>query len=92
MRGSPSRLPAPTVSLTSVGYTNAIADAREALKFKQGLYPQESEIVAEAHFKLSLRSSSPRSRNRLKTPPAVRRKPWTRNFRAEAATHLAGSH
>lgn len=29
-------------------------DARESLKYKQELHPEDSEIVAEAHFKLSL--------------------------------------
>lgn len=31
-----------------------MVDARESLKYKQELLPEESEIVAEAHFKLSL--------------------------------------
>lgn len=35
-------------------YPNAITDSRAALKYKQDLYPFESEIIAEAHFKLSL--------------------------------------
>lgn len=35
-------------------YPNAITDSRASLKYKKELYPQESEIIAEAHFKLSL--------------------------------------
>lgn len=35
-------------------YPNAIADARESLKYKQQLVGPDSEIIAEAHFKLSL--------------------------------------
>jgi HAT1-interacting factor 1 len=35
-------------------YPNAITDARASLKYKQELYPEESEVIAEAHFKLSL--------------------------------------
>lgn len=35
-------------------YPNAITDSRASLKYKQELYPEESEIIAEAHFKLSL--------------------------------------
>lgn len=31
-----------------------MVDARESLKYKQELLPEESEIIAEAHFKLSL--------------------------------------
>ena len=35
-------------------YPNAIEDGRTSLKYKVELYPEESEIIAEAHFKLSL--------------------------------------
>lgn len=35
-------------------YPNAIADARESLRYQQQLLPEEHEIIAEAHFKLSL--------------------------------------
>jgi HAT1-interacting factor 1 len=35
-------------------YPLAINDARASLKYKTELYPEESEIRAEAHFKLSL--------------------------------------
>lgn len=35
-------------------YANAIIDSRASLQYKQELYPFESEIIAEAHFKLSL--------------------------------------
>lgn len=35
-------------------YPNAIADARESLNYKLQLYGDDSEIIAEAHFKLSL--------------------------------------
>lgn len=31
-----------------------MVDARESLRYKQDLLPEDSEIVAEAHFKLSL--------------------------------------
>ncbi|KAK5662730.1 hypothetical protein OQA88_6137 [Cercophora sp. LCS_1] len=40
--------------LAEISYPNAITDSRASLKFKKELYPEESEIVAEAHFKLSL--------------------------------------
>ncbi|KAF4995037.1 hypothetical protein FGRMN_5425 [Fusarium graminum] len=42
------------ISLENERYPNAIEDGRTSLKFKMELYPEESEIVAEAHFKLSL--------------------------------------
>lgn len=35
-------------------YPNAIEDGRTSLKYKMDLYPGESEIIAEAHYKLSL--------------------------------------
>ena len=40
--------------LFSSRYPNAITDSRASLKYKQELFPFESEIIAEAHFKLSL--------------------------------------
>ncbi|KAM7191858.1 NASP-related protein sim3 [Naviculisporaceae sp. PSN 640] len=42
------------ISLENERYPNAITDSRQSLKYKQQLFPEESEIVAEAHFKLSL--------------------------------------
>jgi hypothetical protein len=35
-------------------YPNAIEDGRTSLQYKLQLYPEDSEIIAEAHFKLSL--------------------------------------
>ncbi|KAL2171982.1 hypothetical protein VTG60DRAFT_1041 [Thermothelomyces hinnuleus] len=42
------------ISLENERYSNAITDSRASLKYKEELYPFESEVVAEAHFKLSL--------------------------------------
>ncbi|KAH6627041.1 hypothetical protein B0J18DRAFT_489815 [Chaetomium sp. MPI-SDFR-AT-0129] len=42
------------ISLENERYPNAITDSRASLKYKEELYPIESEIIAEAHFKLSL--------------------------------------
>ncbi|CCE31735.1 uncharacterized protein CPUR_05590 [Claviceps purpurea 20.1] len=42
------------ISLESERYPNAIEDGRVSLKYKLQLYPEESEIIAEAHYKLSL--------------------------------------
>ncbi|KAK4138809.1 hypothetical protein BT67DRAFT_370201 [Trichocladium antarcticum] len=42
------------IELENERYPNAITDSRASLKYKQELYPFESEIIAEAHFKLSL--------------------------------------
>jgi HAT1-interacting factor 1 len=44
----------PPWSLTSTRFPLAINDSRASLKYKVDLYPEESEIIAEAHFKLSL--------------------------------------
>jgi HAT1-interacting factor 1 len=40
--------------LTRLRFPGAVTDFRAALAHKQELYPEESEIIAEAHFKLSL--------------------------------------
>ncbi|CEJ93124.1 hypothetical protein VHEMI08737 [[Torrubiella] hemipterigena] len=42
------------ISLENERYPNAIEDGRVSLKYKMELYPEESEIIAEAHYKLSL--------------------------------------
>ncbi|KAM0512445.1 hypothetical protein ACHAPE_008895 [Trichoderma viride] len=42
------------ISLENERYPNAIEDGRTSLNYKVDLYPEESEIIAEAHYKLSL--------------------------------------
>ncbi|KAK1770832.1 putative histone h1-binding protein [Phialemonium atrogriseum] len=42
------------ISLENERYPNAITDSRASLKYKQELYSEDSEVIAEAHFKLSL--------------------------------------
>ncbi|OAA53007.1 histone H1-binding protein [Cordyceps fumosorosea ARSEF 2679] len=42
------------ISLESERYPNAIEDGRVSLNYKLELYPVESEVIAEAHYKLSL--------------------------------------
>ncbi|RFU73251.1 histone h1-binding [Trichoderma arundinaceum] len=42
------------ISLENERYPNAIEDGRTSLNYKVELYPEESEIIAEAHYKLSL--------------------------------------
>lgn len=42
------------ISLEGERFPNAVVDLRSALELKKGLFPQESSLVAEAHFKLSL--------------------------------------
>lgn len=42
------------ISLGHEGYDAAVADSKSSLSLKKELYPPESSVVAEAHFKLSL--------------------------------------
>ncbi|KAK9444558.1 histone H1-binding protein [Metarhizium brunneum] len=42
------------ISLENERYPNAIEDGRTSLNYKLELYPEDSEIIAEAHYKLSL--------------------------------------
>ncbi|KAI9736486.1 MAG: hypothetical protein M1818_005996 [Claussenomyces sp. TS43310] len=42
------------ISLENERFPNAVSDFKVALTYKDELYPLESEIIAEAHFKLSL--------------------------------------
>ncbi|KAF4595298.1 histone H1-binding protein [Ophiocordyceps camponoti-floridani] len=42
------------ISLENERYPDAIEDGRVSLKYKMDLYPEESEVIAEAHYKLSL--------------------------------------
>jgi HAT1-interacting factor 1 len=42
------------ISLENERFADAITDTREGLKLKMELYPDESSLIAEAHFKLSL--------------------------------------
>ena len=42
------------ISLEGERFPDAVVDLRSALELKKGLFPQESSLLAEAHFKLSL--------------------------------------
>ncbi|KAI9048650.1 hypothetical protein LZ554_007481 [Drepanopeziza brunnea f. sp. 'monogermtubi'] len=42
------------ISLENENFPAAVTDFKTALQYKKALYPEESEIIAEAHFKLSL--------------------------------------
>lgn len=42
------------ISLEGERFQDAVVDLKSALELKKGLFPQESSLVAEAHFKLSL--------------------------------------
>ncbi len=74
--------------LTCYRYPSAIADARESLKFKKDLYPQESEIIAEAHFKLSLALEFASVTQSSDDADAGEKKTMDEGLRAESAEHL----
>ena len=42
------------ISLEGERFPNAVADLKAALELKEELFPQESSLIAEAHYKLSL--------------------------------------
>lgn len=42
------------ISLENEKFAGAVTDFRASLSHKESLYPKEHEIIAEAHFKLSL--------------------------------------
>ena len=42
------------ISLEGERFPNAVVDLRAALELKEELFPQESSLIAEAHYKLSL--------------------------------------
>jgi HAT1-interacting factor 1 len=42
------------ISLESENFTQAVQDLEASLKLRQMLYPKESTLISEAHFKLSL--------------------------------------
>ena len=42
------------ISLEGERFQDAVVDLKSALELKKGLFPQESSLIAEAHFKLSL--------------------------------------
>lgn len=42
------------ISLEGERFSNAVVDLRAALELKTRLFPQESSLIAEAHYKLSL--------------------------------------
>jgi ribosomal protein L29 len=42
------------ISLENERFPSAVSDFKSALALKNELFPEESEVIAEAHFKLSL--------------------------------------
>jgi HAT1-interacting factor 1 len=65
-----------------------MTDFRQSLKFKEELYPEDSEVIAEAHYKLSLALefasvTTPEEDNNASGP-----KPVDEELRKEAAAEL----
>ncbi|KAI0017716.1 histone H1-binding protein [Xylariomycetidae sp. FL0641] len=76
------------ISLENEKFPEAIKDCRASLKYKQELYKQDSELIAEAHFKLSLAlefaSVTSSGEDEDKNEP----KPVDQEMRDEAASEL----
>lgn len=71
-------------------FTNAVADARESLKYQQQLQPEDHEYVAEAHYKLSLALEFA-SVTAQKDEEGAGHKELNQDLRDEAATELAAA-
>ncbi|KAI1390066.1 uncharacterized protein F4822DRAFT_428412 [Hypoxylon trugodes] len=80
------------ISLENEKYPLAINDCRASLKYKEGLYPKDSEIIAEAHFKLSLAlefaSVTTSAEDGSEEAAGAGPKPVDENLRKEAAVEL----
>ncbi|KAI1658121.1 hypothetical protein F4813DRAFT_357425 [Daldinia decipiens] len=76
------------ISLENEKYPLAINDCRASLKYKEGLYSQESEVIAEAHFKLSLALEFASVTSSAEDEAGAGPKPVDENLRKEAAEEL----
>ncbi|KAF3058360.1 NASP-related protein sim3 [Daldinia childiae] len=76
------------ISLENEKYPLAINDCRASLKYKEGLYSQESEVIAEAHFKLSLALEFASVTTNAEDEAGAGPKPVDEDLRKEAAEEL----
>ncbi|KAF2147563.1 uncharacterized protein K452DRAFT_8980 [Aplosporella prunicola CBS 121167] len=86
------------INLENERFSDSVSDFRAALTLKQSLYPRESALVAEAHFKLSLalefasmtrvREAQARAEAGEKVDPADAAAAVDEEARAEAVTHM----
>ncbi|KAI0847477.1 hypothetical protein F5Y00DRAFT_119443 [Daldinia vernicosa] len=76
------------ISLENEKYPLAINDCRASLKYKEGLYSQESEVIAEAHFKLSLALEFASVTTSAEDEAGTGPKPVDEGLRKEAAEEL----
>ncbi|KAI1088687.1 hypothetical protein F5B19DRAFT_411564 [Rostrohypoxylon terebratum] len=76
------------ISLENEKYPLAINDCRASLKYKEELYGEESEVIAEAHFKLSLALEFASVTTTEEGAGGANAKPVDEDLRAEAAVEL----
>ncbi|CAH0059255.1 unnamed protein product [Clonostachys solani] len=76
------------ISLENERYPNAIEDGRTSLKYKLELYPEDSEIIAEAHYKLSLALEFASITTTSEEGGTERREEMDQGLRAEAAKEM----
>ncbi|XDG04095.1 hypothetical protein ABKA04_003710 [Annulohypoxylon sp. FPYF3050] len=76
------------ISLENEKYPLAINDCRASLKYKEELYGEESEVIAEAHFKLSLALEFASVTTTEEGATGADAKPVDEDLRSEAATEL----
>ncbi|GKT49050.1 NASP-related protein sim3 [Colletotrichum spaethianum] len=69
-------------------YPDAIEDSRKSLKYKKDLYTDDSEIIAEAHFKLSLALEFASVTTTQEEGEQAESKPFDEKLREEAANEL----
>jgi HAT1-interacting factor 1 len=86
------------IKLENEQFADAVADAKAALSFKLQLYPQESGMIAEAHYKLAIAldfaslpvtSAEDEEQNGTASSSAPKEEPKVNEeMRAEAATEM----
>jgi HAT1-interacting factor 1 len=86
------------IKLENEQFADAVTDAKAALSFKLQLYPQESGMIAEAHYKLAIAldfaslpvtSAEDEEQNDTATSSAPKEEPKVNEeMRAEAATEM----
>ncbi|OTA98814.1 hypothetical protein M426DRAFT_325665 [Hypoxylon sp. CI-4A] len=76
------------ISLENEKYPLAINDCRASLKYKEELYGEESEVIAEAHFKLSLALEFASVTTTTEEAAGAGPKPVDEDLRKEAAEEL----
>ncbi|KAF6833958.1 histone H1-binding protein [Colletotrichum plurivorum] len=76
------------ISLENERYPDAIEDGRKSLQYKKELYREDSEVLAEAHFKLSLALEFASVTTTQEEGEGAESKPFDEKLREEAAKEL----